>query len=481
MIFVLINTINEYMKEKTFLKLNLMIGWDMTIRLFMHMIRLPMKWFDSRVLADILTRFDSLEPIKSLLTNGAITTILNGIFLVFIYLFLNWLSPNLSYIVLAGAVIPACIKVLSLPRTLELSAESLLSGIREKTRKIETIKGIQSIKTMSGEIKMESKWLNSFSDLISTMEKNNSFGIIINTLIKTFENVFLVFIVYFGVTGILDGVLSVGTLFAFISYRMIFLGRFNAVIDILIQIKLLSLHTRRLADLVLEKTDLENIPESRTDLSGTIEVKNLFFTYSGYDEAVIHNLNLKVNSGDFIAISGPSGCGKTTFLKILLGLYQPNNSKILFDGVPAKSIGFHNLRNDIGCVLQNDQLFKGSIAENISFFSEEYNPKRLYDCLKIVEFDQDVKKLPMGLNTEVGEYFSAGQKQRLLMARALYKKPKILVLDESTSNLNMDLEQKVIKNIKELNLTVIAVSHRTSIIELSDRKFYFTNKCLKEI
>jgi ATP-binding cassette subfamily B protein RaxB len=479
-LFAIVNTFADYLKERAFIRLNLLFGWDMTIRLFMHMLRLPMKWFDKRILADILTRFDSLEPIKSMLSTGAITTMLNGVFISVLIILLFWLSTALALIVILSVLITVIIKLATLKKSLHLAADAFLATINEKTRKIETIKGIQSIKTSSGESKIESEWFNTFSNVISTQEKNLIYDTKVNIAIKTIDNIIFVLIIYNGVSLILSNSLSVGTLFAFMSYRTMFTGRFNALIDIFIQFKLLSIHTNRIADLVLEEKDEDNNLNNGLMLEGSIEVKNLAFTYSSYENTVFQNLNISVKPGEFFSIVGKSGCGKSTFLKVLLGLYKPSFGDILFDNVSINNLGATNVRKRIGTVLQNDCLFKGTIADNVTFFSEEFDEEKIYKCLEIACIKDDVINLPMGINSDVGNSFSAGQVQRILIARALYKKPKVIVMDEATSNLNVEIENRILENIRNLEVTVVIVSHRKSIIDFSDRVFDFEKQALIE-
>ncbi len=474
-LFAVINSFTDYLKERALIRLNLLFSWDMTIRLFMHLLRLPMKWFDKRTLADILTRFDSLEPIKSLLSSGTITSLLNGVFLIVLTVLLFWLSYHLAIVVIMGTITYSLIKFLTLRKTLNLAADAFLAGINEKTKKIETVKGIQSIKTSSGESNVESEWFNVYSHVISTNEKDVIFSSKVKVINKMIDNIFFVIVIYFGVSLILSNMISVGTLFAFLAYRGMFAGRFNALIDIYIQIKLISIHTNRIADLVLEEKD-EDIHISNIDIKGSIQIKDLAFTYSNFEDTIFQNVTFEVGAGELVSIIGKSGCGKSTFLKVILGLYNSNYGEIIYDNISLKNIGPQLLRKKIGTVLQSDCLFEGSVADNVSFFSEVIDDEKINKCLELACIKEDVYKLPMGLNSEVKKTFSAGQSQRLLLARALYKDPKILILDEATSNLNEEIENKILNNIRDLNITTLMVSHKPQIAKFSDKVYDFENK-----
>lgn len=476
-VFTVANIITEYLKNRSMLRLNLLMGWDLSIRIFSHMIRLPLKWFDKRILADVLSRYDSLEHIKSIIANGGVTAILNGTFMLVLIWILFLASTQMAMITIGGVLLSSLIKLLTLRKTLALSGDVLFSSITEKTRRIETIKGIQSIKSMNSEVKVESEWFNAFAENINAQEKSSVFNAIISSITKGVDGIFLILILYWGVVNFQASVISIGTIFAFLTYRILFITRFNALIDVVIQFLLLSLHTKRISDIALEQTEIDlNIPDSNQIPEGHIELKNISFSYSGYDQRIIENADFKASSGEFVSIIGASGKGKSTVLKIIMGFYPPLAGEILFDGIPGKNLGFHNLRKHIGCVMQNDQIFQGSIAENVSFFAEEIDDDRIRECLRLAEILEDVDQLPMRTNTEVGNAFSAGQTQRILIARALYKDPKILLLDESTSNLNVEIESKILNNIRCLNKTIIMVSHRPNIGDMSDRQYKVVNK-----
>lgn len=250
--------------------------------------------------------------------------------------------------------------------------------------------------------------------------------------------------------------------------------------DIFVQFKLISIHTNRIADLVLEEKDDGMSVNANLELKGSIEIKNLAFSYSNYEDTIFQNLNLKIQQGEVVSIIGKSGCGKSTFLKVILGLYKSNYGEILYDSIPIVTIGSSVLRKKVGTVLQSDCLFKGSVADNVSFFSEEFDEERIYSCLEMACIKEDIVRLPMGLNSDVGNTFSAGQVQRLMLARAFYKNPKILIMDEATSNLNSEIENRILENIRRLNVTAIIVSHRESIVKFSDKVFDFEKQCLVE-
>jgi ATP-binding cassette, subfamily B, bacterial CvaB/MchF/RaxB len=201
-------------------------------------------------------------------------------------------------------------------------------------------------------------------------------------------------------------------------------------------------------------------------------VKGLKFRYAETEPQVLDGVNLKIQAGESVAIVGPSGGGKTTLLNVMLGIHPPTEGEVLVGGVRLKDLGLEAMRQMIGTVLQDDVLFAGSIAENISFFDSEPNQEWIEECASLAAIHADIMAMAMGYRSLVGDMgtvLSGGQKQRVLLARALYKRPKILFLDEATSHLDVELEQVVNASIKALNMTRIIIAHRPETIASADR------------
>jgi ATP-binding cassette subfamily B protein RaxB len=277
-----------------------------------------------------------------------------------------------------------------------------------------------------------------------------------------------VLVVWLGAYAVLDGALSTGMLFAFLAYQEQFATRTSALIDKASELKLLKLQGERLADIVLSAPEgggMLPLPH-RVALTGAVELRDVWFAYSDLEPPVLRGLNLRIEAGDSVAIAGPSGCGKTTLLKLLLGVYTPSRGEILVDGVPLTRLGLQPWRAVVGTVLQEEPLFAGSIADNIAFFSPEPDPMRVMDCARLASVHD------MGYATLVGDMgaaLSGGQKQRILLARALYRQPRILLLDEATSALDVDRERLVNQAIATLNLTRVIVAHRPDTIASAQR------------
>ena len=272
---------------------------------------------------------------------------------------------------------------------------------------------------------------------------------------------------------------------AFMSYKGQFSSRINSLIDSFVSFKMLDIHLSRLSDIALEPQEAHRKGLGLAEnIVGCITLENISFRYGLKSKILFDNVNLTLKFGDNIAITGVSGSGKTTLLKIILGLLEPTSGRILFDGVDIKKIGLVQYRKLIGSVMQNDSLLSGTLADNISFFDEAYNPLKIEQSCKLASIHDDIEALPMGYQTLIGDMgvqLSGGQVQRVLLARALYLEPCVLVLDEATSNLDIDNEQRINSGISSLPVTRILVTHRQSTLEYVDKVYNLTTQGLEPV
>jgi len=333
---------------------------------------------------------------------------------------------------------------------------------------------VQSVRLFGRSEERRIAWTNALADQFNADLRISRLSIsyqTANTLLFSAERVI---VIWLAALAVLDTRFSVGMLFAFVSYKDQFSQRIAALIDKLFELRMLRLHGERVADIVLSEAE-EDHQEAEIDASrfeATIEVRDLAFRYSDAEPFVLEGLNLSIPAGQCLAITGASGCGKTTLVKLMLGLLEPTEGEILVGGVKLRHLGLQNYRQMVGTVMQDDQLFSGSIADNVSFFDPESDQARVEECTKLASIHTEIAAMPMGYNSLVGDIgsgLSGGQKQRILLARGLYKKPKLLVLDEATSQLDIWNEHLVNAAIKQIALTRIIVAHRPETIAMAQR------------
>lgn len=265
-----------------------------------------------------------------------------------------------------------------------------------------------------------------------------------------------------------------GTIYTYIAYKTQFIQKASSLVDQGVAFLILGLHLERLSDIALypEDKSFQQTSEMGGDLAGRIEFKNVSYRYSNADPFVLQDANLVIEPGEHVAITGPSGGGKTTLIKLLLGLIEPEHGEILIDGLPLSRFGYRSFRGQVAAVLQDDTLFAGSLAQNIALFDDEMDMARVAQAAIAASIHDDITAMPMQYETLVGEMgstLSGGQKQRVLLARALYRNPKVLVMDEGTSHLDVVHERAVNAAIAPMGITLVLVAHRKETIEAAKR------------
>lgn len=455
------------------------VSWDMGLRLFRHMVRLPLGWFQRRKLADTISRFDSVNPIRDLVSGGLIPSLIDGMLAITTLVMLFLYAPPLGLCAAAGATAYVIIRVASVPTALRLSSEVLGAQIAENGARIETIKAIQSIKSMSAENSQETQWSNRYASFVTRTLDHGRFATFVANLGHATELVVATAIIYLGARSVLAGTMTVGALYAFMAYRTQFSGAVSNVTEQLIQWKLSDIYSYRLADIVLmpREAGIGELVAGTQAISGAITLRGLSFRYSPYEPMIFQNLNMVVKAGEFVAIVGPSGIGKTSLLKVMGGLYLPTEGEVLIGGRSLQSWGVRAIRDSYSFVLQDDELLSGTIAENVAFFDSNLDMERVWECLGAAALRSEVEALPMKTESLVGDMggsLSGGQKQRLLIARALYKRPQILFMDEATSHLDAANEALINNELRKLNITRIIVAHRAETIRAADRIFDLT-------
>jgi ATP-binding cassette subfamily B protein RaxB len=464
----------DWLRSHVLLFLSGALNFQMGASLFHHLVRLPLAWFEKRHIGDLVSRFRSAEPIQRLVSEGLVAALVDGVMATLTLVMILIYSPKLSGIVLAALALYAILRF-ALYRALRQRQEEMIeASAKEQTTFIETARAIQSIKIFGREADREALWQNRYADEISRGIRHGRFTIgfkTANDLIYGIENVL---VVYLGARAIMGNELSIGMLYAFMAYKEQFLAKATNLIETGIQYRMLDLHLDRLSDIALAEREQDSHGESLVarEVRGAVELKGVSFRYADTEPEVLSGADLKVEAGEFVAVTGPSGGGKTTLLKVMLGLFKPAEGTVLIDGTPIDHFGRQAFRSQVGVVMQDDQLLSGSIAENICFFDASLDLDRMRACAAIAGIDDEIMAMPMNYNTLIGDMgttLSGGQRQRVLLARALYRRPRILFMDEGTSNLDLDKEREVNRALAEMKITRIVIAHRPETIRAADR------------
>jgi ATP-binding cassette subfamily B protein RaxB len=440
-------------------------------RLFHHLVRLPLAYFEKRHIGDVLSRFGSVEPIRNLLAEGLITAVIDGLMAAATLVMIFVYSPQLAFVVLVAVALYAALRLALYPVFRQQSEAVIRSEAQENSNFIETLRAVQSLKLFNRESERESQWFNRYADTVSANVRLGRTKISFkaaNHIIFGLENIITV---YLAARLALRNLLTVGMIFAFMSYKRHFVEKTVLLIEKALEFRILGLHLERLADIALtpiERGQDRPLAYPRT-INGRIELRSVSFRYAETEPYVLENVNLTIEPGQFVIITGPSGGGKTTLMKIMLGLFEPTSGEVLIDGVPLSAIGPRAYREQVGAVMQEDQLLSGSIADNICFFDPDFDQERMIQCARAARVHEEIMAMPMTYNSLIGDMgstLSGGQKQRVLLARALYRRPRILFMDEGTAHLDVENERLVLESLRQLNIfTRVCIAHRPEIMD----------------
>jgi ATP-binding cassette subfamily B protein RaxB len=473
-ILIMIRVIISSFRSWLVLKLSSLLSLQMGSNLFHHLLRLPISFFEKRHIGDIVSKFGSFTVIRQMLTTGLVEALIDGVMALVVVFVIYTYSPMLTLIIASSIIMSFIIQLLFFYPLRRITQESIIFEAKEDTIFLESIGSIQAIKLFSQQVNRQNSWLNSYADVINANIRIGKLGIAEDSISSTLSGLEYIMVIYFGALLVIDGELTVGMLLAFIAYKDQFSSSIHSFINKYFSYKMLGLHLERLSDIALEKKEDTHgvLSNKQLNVKGAIRLEKISYRYSEQSDWIIKDFNLEINPGESVAITGPSGCGKTTLLKIILGLIKPTSGKVFIDNISIDDIGLDSYRRVLGTVMQNDTLFSGTIIENITMFEPQYDEDRLSESSRLACILDDINKLPMGfysLVTHTGNNFSGGQFQRLLLARALYKKPKVLCLDESTSHLDTVNERLINENMKSLSMTRIIIAHRKETISSADR------------
>jgi ATP-binding cassette, subfamily B, bacterial CvaB/MchF/RaxB len=454
---------------------SLTLQWKMS--LFRHLVLLPLSFFERRHAGEVASRFISIERIQQTLSTASISPMVDGA-MTFVLVGMMWLyQPWLAALAIAMTCLYALTRGLAYRLYRRASEEAVVYAAYENSHFLESLRGMASIKALAIGDRRQGVWNNYLVDRVGAELRVGKIDMIFAIVSNLLFGLDRIVVIYFGASAVMGGALSVGMLVAFLAYKDQFSARVGKLLDTLVRLGTLTVHGERIADIALaepEQSDFSQPAAAAAILSRNVglSARGISFRYSDNEREIISGFNLDVAPGECVALAGPSGAGKTTLLKILAGLLRPTAGAVLIDDVPLKAIGLDAYRGQIGCVLQDDRLFAGSIAENIACFSPSADADRIREVAKLAAIHNEILHMPMGYETLVGDMgssLSGGQMQRIVLARALYRAPRILLLDEATSHLDEENERAINTAIRLLPISRVIVAHRRSTLDMADR------------
>ena len=456
------------------------VSWNVqsSANVFLHLIRLPVSFFEKRHMGDISSRFRAVDEIQNTISTNFIESLLDGLMAVVALIMMFIYSAMLGWLVVLAALLYGAVRFVMFGRYRAATEERIVRSAARDSYFYETMRGIPAIKFFSQLSWRVTGWMNRQTEVAAATVATKKLDLAYqgaNGLINALERSVILLLM---AQMIMERQYTIGMMVAFLAFKEQFLGRVVALVDRLARFRLLRLQGERLADIVLTEPEPygEAADRMRLDANGeiVIEVKNVSFRYAPGEEPVLNNVSLTLSTRDSVAIVGPSGCGKSTLLKLMTGILQPEAGEILVNGMPLTRLGMETYRTVIGTMMQEDYLFSGSIFDNISMFDAQADVQRVIEAARSAVIHEDIAVMPMGYQSligGIGSSLSGGQKQRILLARALYKQPRFLFLDEYTSMLDYETEMKVQHSLASLPIGRLVITHRRRNLLPQDKVF----------
>ena len=448
----------------------------LSARLFNHLFDLPLRYFESRRAGETVARVRELDSIRHFLTGTPLSAIIDLAFILLYIIVLFFYSTRLTLIVLASLPLYVILSLIVTPLFRKRLEEKFAAGAQTQSFLVESINGIQTIKSFALEESFNGKWGDLQSDYVRAAYKTSIVSGNAASVAQFIQKSFDLLVLFFAAAAVMDGEFTVGQLVAF---RML-AGRVSGPVLRLVQLwqeyQQAALAVKKIGDIFNSPREpsLQNTLSAIPKLDGKIDFIRVRFRYRPDLPEVIKDISFTIEAGKTIGIVGRSGSGKSTISKLIQRLYIPEGGNICIDGMDISTLNPVQLRTQIGVVLQENFMFNGSVAENISIHVPAAGMERIMEAAKIAGAHEFILKLPGGYNALIGEkgiQLSGGQKQRIAIARALLADPAILILDEATSALDYESESIIQKNLKSIckNRTVLIIAHRLSTIRDADK------------
>jgi ATP-binding cassette subfamily B protein len=465
-----VQLLSSLVRSHLLLELRTQLDTRMTLGFLDHLVALPYAFFQHRSTGDLMMRVAGNTAIRERLTTAVLSSILDGALVALYLVFAFLLAPPLALIALVIGALQVAVYLIARRRVRDLMSQDLESQARAQSYLVQMLAGIESLKVAGAERRAVQHWSNLFVDELNVSLARGRLDAAVGALRGMLSAGAPLVLLGYGAVLVLDGQLSLGTMLAVNGMAIGFLQPLDVLVEAGLSVASLGSYVDRLDDVLATAPEQSGgTPPQR--LRGQIEVRDLSFRYGPNAPLVVRDVSLSIPAGRMVAVVGASGSGKSTFAKLLLGLYQPTEGRILYDGQNLAELELRALRRQLGIVPQQPYLFGGSVRDNIALGDPTVAHDRVVAAARLACIHDDIRAMGMGYETPMadgGVTLSGGQRQRLALARALLHEPAILLLDEATSSLDAKTERSVIDNLAELACTRIVIAHRLSTIVSAD-------------
>ncbi|MBF0180572.1 MAG: peptidase domain-containing ABC transporter [Magnetococcales bacterium] len=464
---------------------------------YRHILSLPMSFFLMRNKGEILTRFGENAKIRAILTGSTITVVLS-VLMMFLYLIMMFAyNSTVTWVALFFIPLQIAITLYYTPRIKQISNEMFLTNSKAQSYLIESLNGIETLKATANEYMARARWEDAFVDNVNMGFRMQKLNLISNTLNQLVQLSSTVAILWIGATLVMKGTMSIGELMGFQMLLAQVMGPIGQILQLWNSSQDVRIAVERVSDVLNVQPEQESVidPERLPSIPGdgfkgriVFDKVNFSYVSNGKENCVMKDFELTIEPGEHVAFVGAAGCGKSTIAKMILGFNMPSptGGTCTIDGKDIRALHLDALRRNIGVVLQDSFLFSGTVADNIALGDPEPDMVAIKDAARLAGADEFVINMPLGYNTLIGEKgigVSGGQRQRICIARALYRRPKIMLFDEATSALDNVSEARIQENMKTIlsGRTSITIAHRLSTIIDSDRICYIKDGKVAEM
>ena len=458
------------------------VDLPLMLNYYNHIADLPIKLLSGRKTGELMSRFNDASCIKDTISSATLSLMLDTLMVVLCVFVLYALNPILFFITLF-TVIAYAIVVICFLNPIKNINENLMEENAEVTSYLkESIDGIETVKAFGAENIIKEKTAIKFTRFVKKSMKGSIIYTVQDSLSGLVASVGVIFLLWCGTILVMNDIISLGTLITFYSLLGYFLDPIQSLINLQPELQTAVVAADRLNDILDLETESDTT--EKIELDNNIEIKNVSFRY-GNRELVLQNIDMDIAQGETVALIGESGSGKTTLAKLIMAFYEPEKGQVLIGGKNIAELNPRTVRENIAYISQDAFLFSDSIKNNLTLGNKDIPMEEIEKACKLSMADEFIKKMPMGYNTLLGENghdLSGGQKQRLAIARALLKNPKILIMDEATSNLDTVTEKSIKETIDNLSgsITCIIIAHRLSTIKKCDKIYVMDNGTVVE-
>ncbi|KQT59921.1 ABC transporter [Methylobacterium sp. Leaf456] len=486
-LMMVFEALGRWLRDFVTLRASTLLELQFTRNVVGHAFRLPLTYFELRHPGDFVARVDSIDHVKTYLVGGLVTAFADSLTSVLLVGMMFYYAPPMAFATLLTLAAILAMRFLTFPKLNQATAGSLEARSEERGRLLDGLRRVDSLKAHNGTELFALRWFESFTRFANLDFRARKAGLDAELMMHVVIAFSTVTTLYMGITGVLSNALTIGTLYAFFALRTDFFERVNLLTHSLMQLSALKVHLQRLDDVVGQDPE-PGVEDSKfqRQLRKEVRLEDVTVQFGRGDEPILTgaSLTIDIERAETIAIIGTSGSGKSSLMKILASLHEPAHGRVVVDGLPLDQFGRRAFRDNLGVVFADDGLFSGTVADNLSLFDPSVSRAEMEAALVRVGLADEIERLPQGFATQISEengLLSTGQRRRLVLARALCRRPRLLLLDEVTANLDPTTEAALVESLRSVRAAKVFVTHSERLLDQVDRVLRIEDRRLVEV